>query len=90
MLAKTKYNVGELVIVRKDGNDYNCEISDITIYIHSDHRKNYVSYLCFDIDNIRHITATKKDITRHIKLYKARKWLSKIFYDLYLKFDKLW
>lgn len=90
MLAKTKYNVGELVIVRKDGNDYRCQISDITIYIHSDHRKNYVSYLCFDIDNIRHITATKKDITRHIKLYKARKWLSKIFYDLYLKFDKLW
>lgn len=90
MLVKTKYNVGELVIVRKDGNDYRCQISDITIYIHSDHRKNYISYLCFDIDNIRHITATKKDITRHIKLYKTRKWLSKIFYDLYLKFDKLW
>lgn len=90
MLVKTKYNVGEAVIVRKDGNDYNCEISDITIYIHSDHRKNYISYLCFDIYNIRHITATKKDITRHIKLYKARKWISKIFYDLYLQFDKLW
>ena len=90
MLVKTKYNVGEPVIVRKNGNDYNCKITDIIIYIHSDHRKNYVSYLCFDVDNTRNITATKKDITRHIKLYKVRKWLSKIFYDLYLKFDKLW
>lgn len=90
MLVKTKYNIGELVIVRKDDNDYRCQISDITIYIHSDHRKNYISYLCFDIDNIKTITATKKDITRHIKLYKVRKWLSKTFYNLYLRFDKLW
>lgn len=90
MLVKTKYNIGEAVIVRKDGNDYNYEITDITIYIHSDGRKNYVTYLCFDVDNIRNITATKKDITRYIKLYKVRKWLSKIFYNLYLKFDKIW
>lgn len=90
MLVRTKYNIGEQVIVRKDGNDYNCEISDIAIYIHSDHRKNYVNYLCFDIDNIRHINATKKDITRHVKVYKVRKWLSEIFYNLYLKFNKLW
>lgn len=90
MLVKTKYNIGERVIVRKDNNDYDCEITDITIYIHSDHRKNYITYLCFDVNNIKNITATKKDITRHIKLYKVRKWLSKIFYKLYLKYDKLW
>ena len=90
MLVKTKYNVGELVIVRKDGNDYNCEITDITIYIHSDGKKNYVSYLCFDVDNIRNIVATKKDITKHIKFYRFRRKLSKIFYNLYLKFDKIW
>lgn len=90
MLLKTKYNVGEAVIVRKDGKDYHCKITDITIYIHSDGRKNYITYLCFDVDNIRNYSVTNKDITRHIKLYKVRKWLSKIFYNLYLKFDKLW
>lgn len=90
MIVKTKYNIGELVIVRKDGIDYHCQISDISIYIHSDHKCNYVSYLCFDLDNIKNIMATKENITRHIKLYKFRKWLGKIFYNLYLKFDRVW
>lgn len=90
MLVKTKYNIGEHVIVRQDGKDYRCKITDITIYIHSDDRKNYVSYLCFDINNIRNYSVTNKHITRHTKLYKIRKWLSKIFYNLYLRYDKLW
>ena len=90
MLVKTKYNIGERVIVRQDDKDYRCEITDITIYIHSDGRKNYITYLCFDIDNIRNYSVTNKNITRRIKLYKVRKWLSKIFYNLYLRYDKLW
>ena len=89
MLVKTKYNIGEAVIVHKDDNDYNCKITDITIYIQSKPRTKYTTYLCLDIDNFKNIVATEKDITRHIKFYKVRKWLSKIFYDLYLKFDKL-
>ena len=90
MLVKTKYNIGERVIVRKDGNVYNCQITDISIYIHSDHKCNYVSYLCLDMDNFKNITTTKENIIRHVKVYKVRKLLSKIFYNLYLKFDKIW
>lgn len=90
MLVKTKYNIGERVIVRQDGKYYRCEITDITIYIHSDYRKNYTSYLCFDVDNIRNYSVTNENITRRTKLYKVRKWLSKIFYNLYLRYDKLW
>lgn len=90
MLAKTKYNIGEHVIVRKDGINYNCKITDITIYIQSKPRSKYTTYLCLDIDNFKNIVATEKDIARYSKLYKVRKWLSKIFYNLYLRYDKLW
>ena len=89
MLVRTKYNIGEAVIVCKDGNDYNCKVTDITIYIQFKPRSKYTTYLCLDIDNFKNIVTTEKNITRHSKFYKVRKWLSKIFYDLYLKFDKL-
>ena len=90
MLVKTKYNIGEIVKIRKNDDDYICQITDITIYIQSKPRSRYTTYLCCIIDDFRNITATEKDITRHIKLYKVCKWLSKIFYNLYLRFDKIW
>lgn len=90
MLIKTKYNIGERVIVRGDGEDYVCEISDITIYLHKNKKKNYVSYLCVDIKTFKNYNVTKGQITTHIKFYRLRRKLSKIFYNLYLKFDKIW
>lgn len=90
MLAKTKYNIGEIVTVRKNDDDYICQITDITIYIQSKPKSRYITYLCCDVDNFKNIVVTEKDITRHIKLYKIRKWLSKVFYNLYLRCDKLW
>lgn len=91
MLVKTKYNIGEHVIVRlSDGNDYRCKITDITIYLHNISKKNYVSYLCIDIKNLKNYSVSESQITNHIKFYKVRKWLSKIFYNLYLRYDKLW
>lgn len=90
MLVKTKYNIGEHVIVRKDGNDYRCIITDITIYLHKCSNKNYISYLCVDIKTFNSYSVSKNQITNHIKFYKVRKWLSKIFYNLYLRYDKLW
>lgn len=89
MLVKTKYNIGEHVIVRKDGNDYRCKITDITVYLHNDSKKNYVSYLCIDIKNLKNYSVTKGQINSHIKFYRLRRKLSKIFYNLYLKFDKI-
>ena len=91
MLVKTKYNIGELVIVRNtDDNDYRCKITDITIYLHNDSKKNYVNYLCIDIETFKNYSVSKNRITNRIKFYKIRKWLSKVFYNLYLRFDKLW
>lgn len=90
MLVKTKYNIGEHVIVRKDGNDYRCKITDITVYLHNDSKKNYVSYLCIDIKNLKNYSVSKNQITNRIKFYKVRRWISKIFYNLYLRYDKLW
>ena len=89
MIVKTKYNIGEVVIVRKNNKDYNCEITDITIYIHPNLKENYITYSCLNTNNLKNIVATEKDMTRCIKLYKVRKWLSMIFYNLYLKFDKI-
>lgn len=91
MLVKTEYNIGEHVIVRaSDGNDYRCKITDITIYLHNNSKKNYVSYLCVDIKTFKNYSVTKSQITNRIKLYRVRKWLSKVFYKLYLKYDELW
>lgn len=89
MIVKTKYNVGEHVIVRTpDGNNYRCKITDITIYLHND-RKNYISYLCKDIKTLVNYSVPENEIINRHKFYKFRKWLSKIFYNLYLRYDKL-
>lgn len=90
MLIKTKYKIGERVIVHTpDGNDHHCKITDITIYLHSDNKKNYLGYLCIDIKTLINYSAFENQITNRIKFYKVRKWLSKIFYKLYLRYDKL-
>lgn len=90
MLVKTKYNIGEVVIVRlPDSSDYYCKITDITIYLHNDSKKNYISYLCTDIKTFKNYSVSENLITNRIKFYKVRKWLSKIFYNLYLRFDKI-
>ena len=91
MLVKTKYNIGEHVIVRTpNGNDCRCIITDIAIYLHTDSKRNYVSYSCVDIKTFNSYSISKSQITNRIKFYKVRKWLSKIFYNLYLRYDKLW
>ena len=91
MLVKTEYNIGEHVIVRtSDDNDHHCEITDITVYLHKYSNKNYISYLCVDIKTFKNYSVSKSQITNRIKLYKVLKWLSKVFYKLYLKCDELW